>query len=80
MWWTKMWKSGTRWQRLSKAPLISLLILCFFGAAFLSGCSLQGGMIQARVLEEQEEAEGEQESPFCHLSGRRTGKRDLSPV
>jgi len=68
MWWTKMWKSGTRWQRLSKAPLISLLILCFFGAAFLSGCSLQGGMIQARVLEEQEEAEGEQESPAGLLS------------
>ena len=68
MWWTKMWKSGTRWQRPSKAPLISLLILCFFGAAFLSGCSLQGGMIQARVLEEQEEAEGEQESPAGLLS------------
>ena len=68
MWWTKMWKSGTRWQRHSKAPLISLLILCFFGAAFLSGCSLQGGMVQARVLEEQEEAEGEQESSAGLLS------------
>lgn len=68
MWWTKMWKSGTRWQPLSKAPLISLLILCFLGAVFLSGCSLQGGMVQAGVLEEQKESEGEQESPAGLLS------------
>ena len=68
MWWTKMWKSGIRWQRLSKAPLISLLILCFFGAVALSGCSLQGGMVHARVLERQDEPEGEQENSAGQLS------------
>ena len=68
MWWTKMWKSGIRWQWLSKAPLISLLILCFFGAVALSGCSLQGGMVHARVLERQDEPEGEQENSAGQLS------------
>ena len=58
MLWTKMWKSGTRWQPQSKKLPAFILSLLLTGGIFLSGCSSQG-ILQAGVLEsgtEQTEA------------------------
>ena len=53
MLWTKMWKSGTRWQFLSKRRLALFFGLLFLGGTILSGCSSQGGMVQAETLEDE---------------------------
>ena len=58
MLWTKMWKSGTRWQPQSKRLPALILSLLLTGGIFLSGCSSQG-ILQAGALEsgtEQTEA------------------------
>ena len=58
MLWTRMWKSGTRWQPQSKRLPALILSLLLTGGIFLSGCSSQG-ILQAGALEsgtEQTEA------------------------
>lgn len=58
MLWTRMWKSGTRWQPQSKRLPALILGLLLTGGIFLSGCSSQG-ILQAGALEsgtEQTEA------------------------
>ena len=54
MLWTKMWKSGTRWQPRSKRLPAFILSLLLMGGILLSGCSSQG-ILQAGALESGEE-------------------------
>ena len=72
MLWTKMWKSGTRWQFLSKRRLALFFGLLFLGGTILSGCSSQGGMVQAETLED-ETAQAEETQNNSNIQGNQDG-------
>lgn len=77
MLWTKMWKSGTRWQRLNRKMPVLLLALVLTGGLMLSGCSGQDGIVQAGALESRAEqteiVQEEGSSPDASLPERPDG-------
>ena len=72
MLWTKMYKSGTRWQFLSKRWLALFFGLLLLGGTILSGCSSQGGMVQAEALEDETAQAAETENN-SNIQGNQDG-------
>ena len=83
MLWTKMWKSGTRWQPRSKRLPAFILSLLLMGGILLSGCSSQG-ILQAGALEsgseqtEAVQAENVQEEAGSQDDQRGDSQEELS--